>query len=36
MSKSLNLNYVNCALLVNVLIIVVMCCMNKSKEGFMA
>ena len=28
------MNYVNCALLVVVLVLVVMCCMNKSKEGF--
>ena len=34
MGKSLNMNYVNCALLVVVLILVVMCCMNKSNEGF--
>ena len=28
------MNYVNCALLVVVLVLVVMCCMNKSNEGF--
>ena len=33
MAKSLNMNYVNCALLVVVLVLVIMCCMNKSKEG---
>jgi len=33
MSKSLNMNYVNCALLVVVLVLVVRCCMNKSNEG---
>ena len=34
MSKSLNMNYVNCALIVVVLVLVVMCCMNKTNEGF--
>ena len=34
MPKSLNMNYVNCALIVIVLVLVVMCCMNKSNEGF--
>lgn len=34
MGKSLNMNYVNCALLVVILVLVIMCCMNKSKEGF--
>ena len=34
MGKSLNMNFVNCALLVVVLVLVVMCCMNKSNEGF--
>ena len=28
------MNYVNCALLVVVLVLVVMCCMNKSNEGY--
>ena len=28
------MNYVNCALIVVVLVLVVMCCMNKSNEGF--
>ena len=28
------MNYVNCALLVVVLVLVVMCCMNKTNEGF--
>jgi len=32
MSKSLNMNYVNCALLVVVLVLVVMCC--KNNEAF--
>lgn len=30
MGKSLNMNYVNCALLVVVLVLVVMCCTNKE------
>ena len=30
MSKSLNMNFVNCALLVVVLVLVVRCCMNKQ------
>ena len=34
MGKSLNMNFVNCVLLVIVLILVVMCYMNKSKEGW--
>jgi hypothetical protein len=35
MGKSLNMNYVNCALLVVVLILVIVCCIKKpSKEGF--
>jgi hypothetical protein len=35
MGKSLNMNYVNCALLVVVLVLVVVCCVkSKTKEGF--
>ena len=34
MSKSLNMNYVNCALLVVVLVLVVMCCVKPVEEGF--
>jgi hypothetical protein len=35
MGKSLNMNYVNCALLVVVLVLVVVCCAkSKTKEGF--
>ena len=30
MSKSLNMNYVNCALLVVVLVLVIMCSINKE------
>lgn len=32
--KSISMNCVNCVLLVLVLLFVVMCCMNKSNEGF--
>ena len=35
MSKSFNMNYVNCALLVVVLVLVVMCCC-KNNEGFIS
>ena len=34
MGKSLNMNYVNCALLVVVLVLVVVCCFKPGKEGF--
>ena len=32
--KSVSMNSVNCVLFVVVLVLVVMCCMNKSNEGF--
>jgi len=32
MSKSLNMNYVNCALLVVVLVLVIMCCCKNTEK----
>lgn len=32
--KSVNIKSFNCILLIVVLVLVIMCCMNKSKEGF--
>jgi hypothetical protein len=32
--KSVNMNIMNCVLLVIIMVIVIFCCMNKSNEGF--